>query len=75
MLGWIVILEIATPPWQLRPGLFRGRWNGRRTFRLWWLGLSLSAYRAEGLHAFFDHVERTHWVGSARPTPEEVDRG
>lgn len=60
-LGRIFILEIATPPWQWRPGIFRGTFAGRPTWRVWWLGLSLSMYRAGGLHEFFDAVESTEW--------------
>tara|TARA_R110000737_G_C14535695_1_gene478067 strand:- start:825 stop:1049 length:225 start_codon:yes stop_codon:yes gene_type:complete len=59
--GRIIILEIATPPWRLKPFLFRATWGGKPTWRVGWLGVSISAYRAEGLHRFFEQVERTTW--------------
>jgi len=57
----IVVLEFAEFPWQLRPFWFRGLWDGRRTYRFGWFGFSISFYRAEGLHKFFEHVKYTDW--------------
>lgn len=66
MLGWIFIFELATPPGQWLPHFFKGSWNGCRTYRVGWLLMSVSVYRAEGLHKFFEHVERTRWIGGSR---------
>lgn len=38
------------------PGLYRGRFMGRRNWRAWWGLWSLSYYSAPGLKEFFDHV-------------------
>ena len=61
MRGRILILELAETPWQWRPFIFRGLWDSRPTWRIGWLGVSLSCYRAGGLHTFFEHVDRTEW--------------
>lgn len=70
MKGWIFILEVAAPPWLLVPSWFSGSFGGHKTYRLAWIGVSVSVYRAEGLHTFFDQVERTAWRGS-RPAAQE----
>jgi len=62
--GWIVIFELAAPPGHWLPHFFRGVWDGRRTYRFGWLLCSMSVYRAEGLHTFFDYVEQTSWQGT-----------
>ena len=45
----------------LRPVLFRGRWNGQRTWRLCWGMWSVSAYPSPGLREFFETAGRGCW--------------
>jgi hypothetical protein len=46
-----------------RPELFRGRWRGRRNWRLMWGLWSISYYPSPGLRDFMEHIEagNTRW--------------
>lgn len=44
-----------------RPGVWRGVFQGKRAWRVWWGVWSLSCYGSPGLKDFLDHVQYTRW--------------
>ena len=48
-----------------KPFVFRGHWDGRKTWRFGWGLWSVSFYPSSGLRSFFDHVQdgNTMWFG------------
>lgn len=54
-----------------RPTLFRGRWQGRTTWRVGWGLWTLSYYPSPGLRDFMDWIEagNTEWRGPPKEIP------
>jgi hypothetical protein len=57
----IRIFEQDRRTWLMKPFLFRGVWDGQKTWRIGWGLWSLSYYPSPGIREFFEHVKNTQW--------------